>query len=197
GKAPAGQNRPAAPQAAARTGGDAQGRNGSGGWLSDLLSRASLDDDEDVPPLARSGDKAGEKGKGSAIGSAATAKAGGSADDAGAAAIDSISSNIARMIEHPAAVDLWERYRRGETNLFTRRLYTAEGQRTFDEIHRRYRAEPDFRRTVDHYVREFERLLGEVSRTDQDPRRANAYLTSESGKVYTMLAHASGRFEGA
>ncbi len=119
------------------------------------------------------------------------------ADRAGAAAIDSISSNIARMIEHPAAVDLWERYRRGEPDLFTRRLYTAEGQKTFDEIRRRYRAEPDFRRTVDHYVREFERLLGEVSRADKDPRRANAYLTSESGKVYTMLAHASGRFEGA
>lgn len=101
------------------------------------------------------------------------------------------------MIEHAAAVDLWERYRRGETDLFTRRLYTAEGQKTFDEIRRRYRAEPDFRRTVDHYVREFERLLGEVSRADKDPRRANAYLTSESGKVYTMLAHASGRFEGA
>ncbi len=195
GKAPVGQGRPAAPQGATRTTGDAQSRNGSGGWLSDLLSRASLDDD-DVPSLAKgsdkSGDKGAEKGKG-----AASAKAGETPDEAGAAAIDSISSNIARMIEHPAAVDLWERYRRGETNLFTRRLYTAEGQQTFDEIRRRYRAEPDFRRTVDHYVREFERLLGEVSRTDQDPRRANAYLTSESGKVYTMLAHASGRFEGA
>ncbi len=26
---------------------------------------------------------------------------------------------------------------------------------------------------------------------------ARTYLTSETGKVYTMLAHASGRFEGA
>jgi hypothetical protein len=161
-------------------------RAGSGGWLSDLLTRASQEDEEVKP--AGKGDKAG---KGTDKGAEPAA------ERAGAAAIDSISSNIARMIEHATAVDLWERYRRGETNLFTRRLYTAEGQQTFDEIRRRYRAEPDFRRTVDHYVREFERLLGEVSRTDKDPRRANAYLTSESGKVYTMLAHASGRFEGA
>ncbi|WP_162501303.1 hypothetical protein, partial [Methylobacterium crusticola] len=146
-------------------------KTGAGGWLSDLLTRASQD--EDGAPAAKAG------------------------EDDGFGTIDTISSNIARMIEHPAAVALWERYRRGETNLFTRGLYTAQGQQTFDEIRRRYGAEPEFRRTVDRYVREFERLLGEVSRADKDPRRANAYLTSETGKVYTMLAHASGRFEGA
>ena len=35
-----------------------------------------------------------------------------------------------------------------------------------------------------------------VSKNDRDSKRADAYLTSETGKVYTMLAHASGRFEG-
>lgn len=101
------------------------------------------------------------------------------------------------MIEHQTAVELWERYRRGEPNLFDRRLYTAQGRQTFEEIRRRYAADAEFRRTVDRYVGEFERLLGEVSKNDRDSRRADAYLTSETGKVYTMLAHASGRFEGA
>ena len=42
---------------------------------------------------------------------------------------------------------------------------------------------------------EFERLLAEVARDDRDSTLTKTYLTSETGKVYTMLAHASGRFE--
>ena len=33
------------------------------------------------------------------------------------------------------------------------------------------------------------------SREERDPALARTYLTSETGKVYTMLAHASGRFD--
>ena len=48
---------------------------------------------------------------------------------------------------------------------------------------------------MDRYVEEFERLLSEVSRDDRDSMLTKTYLTSETGKVYTMLAHASGRFD--
>jgi hypothetical protein len=47
---------------------------------------------------------------------------------------------------------------------------------------------------VDRYIGEFERLLEEVSRDDRGQVVARTYLTSETGKVYTMLAHAAGRF---
>ena len=39
--------------------------------------------------------------------------------------------------------------------------------------------------------------VGDVVKNDSDAKRTDAYLTSETGKVYTMLAHASGRFDGA
>jgi hypothetical protein len=109
--------------------------------------------------------------------------------------LDTISVDIARMIDHEAAVELWDRYRPGEQNVFTRRLYTPQGQQTFDEIRRKYRRDPEFRQTVDRYVEEFERLIAQVSREDRDPALARTYLTSETGKVYTMLAHAGGRFD--
>ena len=99
------------------------------------------------------------------------------------------------MIDHDAAIDLWDRYRRGERNVFSRHLYTQQGQQTFDEIGRRYRADGEFRATVDRYTHEFERLLNEVSQEDRNGQMARSYLTSETGKVYTMLAHASGRFD--
>jgi hypothetical protein len=50
-------------------------------------------------------------------------------------------------------------------------------------------------RTVDRYIGEFERLLEEVSRDDRSQTATRGYLTSETGKVYTMLAHAAGRFD--
>src|SRR5262249_32403882 len=106
--------------------------------------------------------------------------------------LDSLSVDIARMIDHDAAAELWERYKRGDRNVFTRRLYTMQGQKTFDEVRKKYRAEREFKQTVDRYIGEFERLLEEVSRDDRGQMVARTYLTSETGKVYTMLAHAAG-----
>jgi hypothetical protein len=156
-----------------------QGRDSGGGqgrWISDLLSRASREDQPEgaAKPPARSP----ERPRVSSLDS-----------------LDSISGDIAKMIDHDAAVELWDRYRRGEHNVFSRRLYTIDGQQTFDDIRRKYRRETDFKQTVDRYVDEFERLLAEATRDDRDPTLARSYLTSETGKVYTMLAHASGRFD--
>src|SRR5262249_8576341 len=72
--------------------------------------------------------------------------------------LDSLAVDIARMIDHDAAAELWDRYKRGERNVFTRRLYTMQGQKAFEEIRKRYRADSEFKRTVDRYIGEFERL---------------------------------------
>ncbi|KPF65793.1 hypothetical protein IP69_16390 [Bosea sp. AAP35] len=138
------------------------------GWLSDLLNRASRE--EKAPEAPRPTAHSIER-------------------------LDSLSVDIARMIDHDAAVELWDRYKRGERNVFTRRLYTLQGQQTFDEIRRKYRRDVEFKETVDRYIDEFERLLAEAAKDDRDSMVAKTYLTSETGKVYTMLAHASGRFE--
>jgi hypothetical protein len=109
--------------------------------------------------------------------------------------LDTLAVDIARMIDHDAAAELWDRYKRGERNVFTRRLYTIQGQKAFDEISKKYRSEREFKQTVDRYIGEFERLLDEVSRDDRGQVVARTYLTSETGKVYTMLAHAAGRLD--
>jgi hypothetical protein len=147
------------------------------GWLTDLLARASRDE-EDVsaaaapPPAAprQSSQRASES-------------------------LDSLSADIARMINHDAVVEQWDRYYRGERQPFSRKLYTPQGQQTFDEIRRRYPLDRDFREAVDRYTAEFERVVNESSREDRDGSVVRNYLTSETGKVYTMLAHAAGRFD--
>ena len=109
--------------------------------------------------------------------------------------LDSLSVDIARMIDHDAAADLWDRYKRGERNVFTRRLYTLQGQKAFDEIRSEVPRRPRVQADGRPLYREFERLLDEVSRDDRGQVVARTYLTSETGKVYTMLAHAAGRFD--
>ena len=148
-----------------------------GSWLSDLLQRASRDDSETVRVEER-------PARGEERPSRFTIES-----------LDTLAVDIARMIDHDAAAELWDRYNRGERNIFTRRLYTLQGQHAFDEIRKRYRSDREFKGTVDRYIGEFERLLEDVSRDDRGQTMVRTYLTSETGKVYTMLAHAAGRFE--
>jgi hypothetical protein len=107
--------------------------------------------------------------------------------------LDAISLDITRMIDHSAAADAWERYRRGEANAFSRQIYVGRGPQAFDEIRRRYRLDPEFHATVDRYVHEFDRLLAELGQDEANEAVAKTYLLSETGKVYTLLAHASGK----
>ena len=115
------------------------------------------------------------------------------AGERGGEPLEVISTDMARMIDSRAAAEAWERYRSGEDGAFDGPIYTGRGQQTFEEIRRRYRADEAFKATVDRYVQEFERLLSQVQHDDPDDRILRGYLGSDSGKVYTMLAHASGR----
>ena len=108
--------------------------------------------------------------------------------------MNSLSVEIVRAIDHDASVELWDKYRRGEKNAFTRRLYTMKGQETFDEIRRKYHREQEFRHAVDRYIGDFESMMNDLRKREPDGQRVREYLTSDTGKVYTMLAHASGRF---
>jgi hypothetical protein len=149
------------------------------GWVADLLRRASSDEDEEEAVQAPRGDAAGS--------------AGGRSPAQVVDSLNSLSIDIARAIDHEASVELWDRYKRGERNVFTRRLYTLQGQKTFDELRRKYEHDGEFRRAVDNYIGDFERLLAQVAKDDTDPAVSRMYLTSDTGKVYTMLAHAAGR----
>jgi hypothetical protein len=139
------------------------------GWLSDLLSRADNDDDRrPVAPQPASRPIAGNP-------------------------LESLSLDINRLLDREIASDMWTRYQRGERKAFSKRLYTPAGQKTFDEISRKYRTDRGFKQTVDRYISEFERLLDDVARDPRGPQALASYLGSETGLVYTLLGHASGR----
>jgi hypothetical protein len=142
---------------------------GRDGWLSDLLNRTDAGAASGQPPRPRA------QGQGPAN------------------PLESLSLDIGRLMDRNLASEMWDRYQRGESKAFTKRLYTPAGQKAFDEVARKYRADRGFKQTVDRYIAEFERLLDEVAREERGPQALRGHLTSETGLVYTLLAHAAGR----
>src|SRR5262249_25325134 len=130
-----------------------QGRDG---WLSDLLNRAHNGAAAPPPP---------QRGRGPQ-------------QPAGGKPLESLSLDIGRLMDRNIAADMWDRYQRGESKAFTKRLYTPAGQKAFDEVARKYRADRGFKQTVDRYITEFERLLDEVAREDRGPQALRNHLTS-------------------
>jgi hypothetical protein len=152
--------------------GSDQGRDG---WLSDLLSRTDGAGGAGAPPPPA------QRGR-----PAQQAPTGGNP-------LESLSLDIGRLMDRNLAAEMWDRYQRGESKAFSKRLYTPAGQKAFDEVARKYRSDRNFKQTVDRYIAEFERLLDEVAREDRGPQALRSHLTSETGLVYTLLAHAAGR----
>ncbi len=144
---------------------------GRDGWLSDLLSRTDAAGSNREAPRARPPQPAAASGN----------------------PLESLSLDIGRLMDRNLAAEMWDRYQRGESKAFTKRLYTPAGQKAFDEVARKYRADRNFKQTVDRYITEFERLLDDVARDERGPAVLRSHLSSETGLVYTLLAHAAGR----
>jgi hypothetical protein len=105
----------------------------------------------------------------------------------------SLTQEIVRAIDAKALTDAWTHYQAGEANAFSRRIYTLPGQGTYDEVRKKLQRDPEFARTAQAYMAEFEQLLKRAAAGPRPVEEARDYLLSDRGRVYTMLAHASGR----
>ena len=146
---------------------------GGDGWLSDLLNRADTNEPAEAQPARnRAAPQPAMSGN----------------------PLESLSLDIGRLMDRSLVLEMWDRYQRGEAKAFTKRLYTPAGQKAFDEVARKYRSDRNFKQTVDRYITEFERLLDEVARDEHGgPQALRTHLSSETGLVYTLLAHSAGR----
>ncbi len=174
-----------------------------GNWsLGDLLARASEGDD-DLPldgdaPVGRDG--RGDLGReDNAYGrppqlmpepASRTAQAPFAGGEA-----DFNMKDIADAVDQATVVEVWKRYNRGDRSVISRDVYNRQGQSTFDQVQRRYRSDPGFRHIADRYMADFEKVLKDASKSGQEPKLLQNYLVSETGKIYLMLAHASGRLD--
>lgn len=136
-----------------------------GGWLRDVLRNASAKQADAQQPAGQTGAKA----------------------------LLGLTEEIARAIDDAALAEAWSRYQSGESNVFSRRIYTLGGQGTYDEVRKRIQRDADFARTAQAYMGEFEQLLKRAAAGPRAAAETREHLLSDRGKVYTTLAHASGR----
>src|SRR5690606_3276838 len=109
--------------------------------------------------------------------------------------LTNLTDEIAKSMDQSALAEAWRRYQSGEQGVFSRRIYTLSGQGTYDDVRKRIQRDPEFANTAHTYMGEFEQLLQQASASPNPAQTALEYLLSERGRVYTMLAHASGRIQ--
>lgn len=103
------------------------------------------------------------------------------------------SRDIVEAVGGDVPRDLEKRYAAGEDDIYTQNLLADRGRRLPKLVEKRYKSERLVRGRVDAYVRLFERLLDALAETPQGDQLVDACLASESGKLYLLLAQASGR----
>jgi hypothetical protein len=131
--------------------------DGEGWSLTDLLSRASRDDDgTERPPV-----------------------------------VD--MEAMARGLDPTTAAAIWSRFRSGQRGIMVRSIYTVEGRAAFDDVTERYKTNMDVRRTVDRFLTNFESMIRDLEQKYPSGRTVHDHLVSDAGRVYLLLAHASGR----
>jgi len=135
-----------------------------GGWLRDVLRNASA-----APAAPQPAPAAPQSG------------------------LTNLTDEIARSMDQNALAEAWRRYQSGEQAVFSRRIYSLTGQGTYDDVRKRIQRDVDFAKTAQTYMSEFEQLLQQAANAANPAEEALVYLLSDRGKVYTMLAHASGR----
>ncbi|MDX2264017.1 MAG: hypothetical protein NW215_03490 [Hyphomicrobiales bacterium] len=107
--------------------------------------------------------------------------------------VDLGMEEMASATDPGKVIEVWQRYNRGDRGAIHRGIYTPQGQMTFDKVRRRYETDADFRMIADRYVDDFENLLKDAARSDPKGRMIQDNLVSDTGRIYLLLAHVSGR----
>ena len=142
--------------------------------LGDLLSRASETNEDDGTPRAAQ---------------APTATA-----STGQQATPRLDINaLSRALDPTTATTIWSRFQAGQRGFMVRSIYTPESRNLFDGIARRYHSDNDFKQLVDRFLNEYEKELSQADARDPSGGNSQRLIQSDTGRVYLVLAHASGR----
>lgn len=100
---------------------------------------------------------------------------------------------LSRALDPTTASTIWSRFQAGQRGFMVRSIYTPESRNLFDGIARRYRADNDFKQLVDGFLNEYEKELSQADAQDHSGNSSKGLIQSDTGRVYLVLAHASGR----
>jgi hypothetical protein len=107
-----------------------------------------------------------------------------------AGGLNSMALDLHRLLDAEATETNWARYQSGDRGLFTRRLVNRSNRK---QIAGAYNSDGTFRRHVDHYVSEFEAVLGSAIDSDHDGLLTGIFMSADVGKLYLVLCDALDR----
>ena len=107
------------------------------------------------------------------------------------------SVDVAKLLAIDVGEQAWVEYLRGDRSVFARRTVRLIDRPTTDKIGRHFAHDENFRDEASHYLDIFEQLSRRLmSDPDGDALLATA-VSSDLGKLYVVLARASGRWSPA
>jgi hypothetical protein len=107
--------------------------------------------------------------------------------------LNAASVDIARLLSVEAGEQAWDRYRKGDRGIFARNTAKLADRGINEKIARHFAHDPAFTDEASHYLDLFEKLS---RRLESDPEGDNLLATivsSDLGKLYVILARATGR----
>jgi hypothetical protein len=102
--------------------------------------------------------------------------------------LNSSAIDITKAFDNDVADTAWASYLRGDRGIFTRRAVRLLDNQQAREISEIYRADADFRETVNRYIHDFEAMLRSVLSTRDGHALGVTLLSSDPGKLYVALA---------
>lgn len=107
--------------------------------------------------------------------------------------LNSLSLDLHRLLDRDATEAEWRKFYRGDRGFFARRLVARSEAKQIAAL---YRDGDDFRRFVDLYLNEFDSLMLNVERSDQEGMLSAVFLSADVGKLYLLLCEALDRDPG-
>jgi chromosome segregation ATPase len=107
--------------------------------------------------------------------------------------LHSSAIDISKAFDNEVTDTAWSSYLRGDRGIFTRRAVRLLDNQAAREVSEIYRADTDFRETVNRYIHDFEAMLRSVLSTRDGHALGVTLLSSDPGKLYVALAQAIDR----
>jgi hypothetical protein len=107
--------------------------------------------------------------------------------------LNSSAIDLTKAFDNDVADTAWASYLRGDRGIFTRRAVRLLDNQQAREVSEIYRADADFRETVNRYIHDFEAMLRSVLSTRDGHALGVTLLSSDPGKLYVALAQSIDR----
>ena len=111
--------------------------------------------------------------------------------------LNAASVDIARLLAVEGGDPAWDRYRKGDRGVFARHTAKLADRGINEKIARHFAHDPAFTDEASHYLDTFEKLSRRLESDPEGDNLLSTIVTSDLGKLYVVIARATGRWSPA